>query len=189
MNDLQRHAEVELGIISTLPDDDNLIKPFIPAIKELVKVFSDQGHSGGSAPYGVAALTDTLRKLLSYKPLTPVQGHKDEWVTIDPDGEIFQNIRLSSLFKQGKDGDPYYLDAIIWKDQSGFTFSGSALMPDGERIKSRQFVNLPFLPKTFYIDVMGVEVAKDDWEFRIRDVKQLKKVFKYYKRYEQDPSY
>jgi hypothetical protein len=40
--------------------------------------------------------------------------------------------------------------------------------------------SFPFTPKTFYIDVRDVEIAKDDWESFIVDPSQLEEVWKYY---------
>ena len=180
MSNLVRHAEIELNLIAQEPDEDNLIKPFIPAIKEIVKIFAQQGHSGGSAPYGIRAITDTLRHLLKFEPLLPIKGEKSEWLTIDPDSVVYQNKRLSSLFKNGDDGKPYYLDAIIWKDQNGLTTTGRVLMPDGSKIYSAQMVKFPFIPKSFYIDVICKEIAPDNYEWHILDANQLDKVFDYY---------
>ena len=40
--------------------------------------------------------------------------------------------------------------------------------------------SFPFIPKTFYVDVIDVEVEKDDWESFVRDVEQLNEVRLYY---------
>jgi hypothetical protein len=40
--------------------------------------------------------------------------------------------------------------------------------------------SFPFTPKTFYIDVKDVEVAKDDWESFVVDPSQLDEVREYY---------
>ena len=36
------------------------------------------------------------------------------------------------------------------------------------------------MPKTFYVDVIEKEISKGNWEFEIKDKKQLKKVAEYY---------
>lgn len=43
--------------------------------------------------------------------------------------------------------------------------------------------SFPFTPKTFTIDVIDEEVAKDDWEMYIKDANQLKEVYEYYDKY------
>jgi len=98
-----------------------------------------------------------------------------------------ENTGCGCLFKFGKEGKPYYLDAIVVKNQHGQTYctNAGAICSDGSRIYSRNYVkSFPFTPKTFYIDVIEKEIAKDDFEFYIKDEKQLKRVWKYYERYE-----
>jgi hypothetical protein len=85
------------------------------------------------------------------------------------------------VFKEGKDGKPYYLDAIVWKNQKGNTYTGNCILnSNGDKIKSSQIIKLPFTPKTFYIDVFDYEIALDDWESKIVDESQLEEVWKYY---------
>jgi hypothetical protein len=183
LNNYQRHFERELKILREgLEKGDRLIiEPFIPTIKRITELFSKEGHSGCSASFAAPALAETIKNVLLFKPLSPITGADDEWS--NPGGEIFQNNRLSSVFKQGKDGKPYYLDAIVWKSQNDCTFTGSVFKADGVRVFSRQYIKLPFKPKTFYIDVIEKEVAKDDWESYIKDEKQLEEVFEYYEEY------
>ena len=50
-----------------------------------------------------------------------------------------------------------------------------------KKVGSAQYIkSFPFEPKTFYIDVIEEEVAKDDWEMYLKDPKQLEKVWEYY---------
>ena len=184
----QKHFEKELEILrSTLEKDDSLIiDPYIPAIKKLIKAFDKEGHSGCSAGYTAPAIANTIKNILLFEPLAPITGKDEEWNYNDPQNDSYQNKRLSSVFKQGKDGQPYYLYAIVWKTQTGSTWTGSALKTDGTRVRSRQYIKLPFKPKTFYIDVIEKEIAKDDWENYIVDEKQLEEVFQYYDKYKED---
>jgi hypothetical protein len=211
-------------------------------VLELLKIFSDEGHSGGSAPYavgcfkklakfesiedakkefikmgykpieeceddpdkwiqeGVLKLLETFLKfkrveiadkIIEYfatlamnEPLAPILCTDDEWNdtsdTWNGGDSHFQNNRLSSIFKEGKDGKPYYLDAIVWKNQKGITYTGGAFNSKGEKIKSMQAIKLPFQLKTFYIDVFDYEIGPDDWESKIVDESQLEEVWKYY---------
>lgn len=147
-------------------------------IFELLEVFGKQGHSGASAPQCVRM----FEKLANFKPLTPIKCTDDEWGETISNEDHYQNKRLFSVFKEGKDGKPYYLDAITWKTQKGFTYTGSAFDGKGNVVKSRQFIKLPFTPKTFVIDVIEKEIKKDDWEFYIKDDSQLDEVYKYYEK-------
>jgi len=165
------HAEQELKALgydlNQKEEDPN--KWICENVLELLEVFSSQGHSGTSAPYCI----NMFSKLANYKPLSPITCVDSEW--IDQGNDVFQNNRCSAVFKKGKDGKPYYLDAIVWRTQGGSTWSGTA-----EEITSRQYIRLPFTPKTFYIDVIEEEVSKDNWNFTIKDRTQLDEVFEYY---------
>jgi len=185
----QKHFEKELKILrSTLGEEnDNLIiDPYIPAIKKLIKAFDKEGHSGCSAGYTASAIANTIKNILLFEPLAPITGKDEEWNYNDPQNDSYQNKRLSSVFKKGKDGNPYYLDAIVWKTQTGSTWTGSAFKADGTKVLSRQYIKLPFKPKIFYVDVIEKEIAKDDWESYIIDEKQLEEIFQYYEEYKVD---
>jgi hypothetical protein len=108
-------------------------------LKELLLVFSSQGHSGASA----AITTDLIAKLMRYEPLGPLTGESSEWNQV---GEgVWQNNRCSHVFKQLDrfDGQAYDLDGIVWRDPDGFTFTnGESFVP----------VTFPYTPKTEYRD-------------------------------------
>lgn len=191
-----RFAERELTILSksaTNPENRPIIEPFIPEILALCEKFGKSGQSGGSAPYTATALSQAIKKLCLQEPICPITGIDDEWVYVADMGGgkdekecVYQNNRCSTLFKNSE-GKCWYLDAIVWKTQKGSTRGGSALLEDGNvfiKYFSRQYVkSFPFTPKTFYIDVIEKEVAKDDWEFYIKNPKQLERVFEYYDKY------
>lgn len=148
-------------------------------VLDLLSVFSLQGHSGFSASFCVRY----FEKLAMHKPLSPIMCTEDEWgkssFTHD---ETYQNKRLSAVFKKGKHGKPYYIDAIVWRNQKGLTYTGTVKDNDGNKISSAQNIKLPFTPKTFYVDVIETEVAKDDYESCVKDNSQLVEVFEYYTR-------
>jgi hypothetical protein len=63
------------------------------------------------------------------------------------------------------------------------TWTGSAFTENGMKIQGRQFIReFPWTPKSFYIDVIGEETAKDDWTFYICDGRQLDAAWKIYYR-------
>jgi hypothetical protein len=182
-----------------------IVKEFIPEIKALLQKFADSGQSGGSAPFTTAVIVQVIEKLLKQEPLGGIDGTDDEWVSLSDmgDKETYQNGRLSSVFKQGKEGKPYYLDAIVFKNPSkDYTFtSGSVDLPDlagdgnGGKIGSAQYIkSFPFEPKTFIIDVDEKEYRKNKdgsltpeegggwWESWVKDPNQLEEVWEYYDR-------
>jgi hypothetical protein len=166
-----KHAKRELVALGYDLNDkeEGPNKWIMENVFELLNVFGNQGHSGMSAPYCV----DMFSKLALFKPLAPITGEDCEWNEVG--NNIFQNIRCSAVFKDGKNGKPYYLDAIVWRTQNGTTWAGEA-----EGYRSRQYIKLPFTPKTFYIDVIEREIEKNGWEFTIKDKEQLNAVFEYY---------
>lgn len=205
-------AKRELSILSKSavdPNDRPIIEPFKKEILELCDKFGKSGQSGGSAPYTASAICQSLKKLLLEEPICPIMDIPDEWVDLSSysDGEyVLQNKRCSGLFKS-KDGC-WYIDAIIFKEENGITYSGWAI-DNNVVITSRQYVkSFPFIPKTFYIDVVK-EILPEDWQqepfiewdyydtkyfeetgeriwkkekyrMLVKSQEQLKKVFKYY---------
>jgi hypothetical protein len=182
-----------------------IIKEFIPEVKALVKKFADSGQSGGSAPFTTAVILQVIEKLLKQEPLGGIDGTDDEWHSLSDmgDDESYQNNRLSSVFKKGKDGKPYYLNAIVFKNKDkDYTFtSGSVDLPDlagdgkGGKIGSAQYIkSFPFEPKTFIIEVDEKEYRKNEdgsltpedgggwWESWVKDPSQLDEVWEYYDR-------
>jgi hypothetical protein len=147
---LKEHFRTELEILKKQNKGEELIiTDFVEDIYNIIDKFSKQGHSGGSAPYYSHTISETIKNVLSYKPLSPIEND-DNWN--DVDNNMFQNKRESALFKDGIDGRPYYIDAVVWQGVEEYdTYTGS-----NEETYSRQYVKFPFTPKTFYIDVIRV---------------------------------
>jgi hypothetical protein len=118
---LVSHAERELALLLKGCEESEgleMQKQVNENILELVRVFSRQGHSGGSAGYVIPI----LERLLRYMPLTPLAGDDNEWNKV---GEgVFQNKRRSSVFKDKDrfDGQPYDIAARIFSDDGGKTW-------------------------------------------------------------------
>ena len=180
-----------------------LVAEFVPEIEALVDKFGQSGQSGASAPYTAGAIVDTIKKMLAHEPLGEgIMGTDDEWNDCsifedeDEGNGTFQNNRLSSVFKQGKDGKPYYLDSIVFKPVGkDYTFTGNVSVSENseEKIGSMHCIkNFPFQPKTFVIDVHEKEYRKLKdgslveeegggwWESWLADPKQLDEVWEYY---------
>lgn len=183
-------AETELDIlIKSTPDA--IIRDFVPEILALCEKFGKSGQSGGSAPYVASALSQAIKKLCLQQPICPIMGTDDEWVNISDinDGKpMWQNKRCSALFKD-ENGDVKYVDAIVKRTQDGTTWSGRFWLSKEDYLTGNRNLQIsnslyvkefPFEPKTFYIDVIEEEVAKDDWEMYVKDKSQLDEVFKYY---------
>ena len=183
------HAKTELEIAGLFDKEGDFYEGMTgKAVMELIEVFSKQGHSGMSAPI----VADIFKKLANYEPLGPITGKDEEWSDVRDYGKgepWYQNKRYSAIFKDGKDGRAYSIDAIVKRDQNGTCWSGFAWLSEedyktGDRSKMvgrRGYIkSFPFTPKTFYIDVKDVEVAKDDWESFVVDPSQLDEIKEYY---------
>lgn len=186
-----------------------LIAEFVPEIEALVDKFGQSGQSGFSAPFTAGAIVDTLKKMLAHEPLGEgILGTDDEWVDRSYESDMspksfYQNNRLSSVFKETKDGRPYFLDAIIFKPiGKDYSFTGNSVaISEGseEKIASSQYIKaFPFQPKTFTIDVHEKEYRKLKdgslveeegggwWESWLADPKQLEAVWEYYDKKERN---
>jgi len=108
-------------------------------VLELLEVFSTHGHSGSSYGYAVSL----FEKLARFKLITPLTGNDNEWHEV---GEgVFQNIRLSSVFK-GKDNKPYDIDGrVYWewyKNEEGEVYK-SHFSKGGDRF----YIEFPYEQK------------------------------------------
>lgn len=72
------HAITELDLIGETSCEEPSMRK---CVLDVVRLVSDQGHSGSSAAW-LAALLD---KLLRFRPLTPPTNAPDEWVEVADD--------------------------------------------------------------------------------------------------------
>lgn len=98
---LLNHAESEFKAAGWLDENgnycDEMQELMCTGILEVIKTFSEQGHSGYSAGYAIAL----LNKLLNFKPLGPITGEDWEWVDVSYSGStLYQNKRCSTVFKE-----------------------------------------------------------------------------------------
>ena len=191
MSKTKSFAEHEFNLLlKSTPDA--VIRHFKKEIIALADAFGNSGQSGGSAPFVAKAISQAVEKLLLQKPICPITGITEEWHSCHSPGETLQNNRLSSLFKEGASGKPYYRDAIVFDGGITGTFTGNSVkLKNGELISSIQFIKkLPFTPKTFYIDVIETEWADKEetvkkqgggwWTSVVKDESQLQAVAEYY---------
>lgn len=151
MSNLINHAKREFQAMGW-DSSDEMQNAICENVIELLKVFSEQGHSGTSAPYAIELFT----KLASYEPLCPLTGNDDEWNLMCDDRTnnvvVYQNNGCSHVFKQSDrfDGKPYDIDAIhFWEWYS------SPDIDDGKPYKcyftssdSFATIEFPYTPKT-----------------------------------------
>lgn len=122
---LVRFAERELDLAGVGDPDADYDGALKGAVLEIVKVFSEQGHSGMSAAMVIAM----AEKLMRFEPLTPLSGEDSEWNDVGDFGSShmrWQNNRCSHVFKR-HDGLAYDAEGIVFEDADGarFTARGS----------------------------------------------------------------
>lgn len=117
MGNLAEFAKQELDRIGMTDDDvtgEDMNFHMRDHILRMVEEFEKEDHSGFSANYALSI----LKKLLAFKPLSPLTGDDDEWQHVyDNDlGEpVYQNRRLSTIFKSKSEG-AYDIDGkVFWE--------------------------------------------------------------------------
>jgi hypothetical protein len=100
---LVEHAKREIDL---LPEND---EGFKKAILNAVKAFSEYGHSGSSAFFGM----HLLHELLQFRNLTPLTNDPDEWIhhaeeVSGVEKGVWQSTRCSEAFSNNG-GKTFYL--------------------------------------------------------------------------------
>lgn len=177
-NNYMTHFVRELQILREAHNDESelIIDKFEEPIRSILEINGKQGHSGSSANFYAAHMSEIVNNAMLMKPLGPITGIDCEWV--DVNDEFFQNNRECAVFKNKETKKSHYLDAIVWSGKEEWdTFTGQV-----EDIHSSQNISFPFVPKTFYIDVVKIyqDEAGEEYTYKIKDRKQLEKVAEYY---------
>lgn len=136
-DNLVRYAEEELRRAGWY-DKDAFYGDLMPkAVMRMVREFSDEGHSGMSAPLAI----NLFKKVAAFEPLTPLTGEPDEWNEI---GEgRYQNRRCSHVFKDA-DGVAYDSNGRVFREPDGGCYTNR---------DSRVLVTFPYTPTIEYVDV------------------------------------
>lgn len=138
-NNLMAHAKRELALLRG-PDfdpveDGGMQDEIERCILDMVRVFSEQGHSGSSAAYTIGC----IEKLLRFEPVTPLTGADDEWVEVGHGLE--QNSRCGHVFREN--GEAYDIEGRVFREPDGGAYTSR---------DSRVPVTFPYTPTTEYID-------------------------------------
>ena len=128
--------ELEFAGYSASDTEDGPNKWLRDGTLELLRVFSEQGHSGSSAHCAIKMFTD----LASYKPLTPLSGDDGEWNEVGTG--VFQNKRASNVFKEG--GEAYWMDGIVFWEWYTSEETGERFKSYFTNRESRVPVTFPF---------------------------------------------
>lgn len=108
MTGLVDYAQRELELAGLFSPDSDYDGALGPAALEIVKVFSEQGHSGMSA----AIVTELAVRLMRYEPLTPLTYGPEEWNDVSEMSgtPMWQNNRDFAVFSTDGGVTHYRLD-------------------------------------------------------------------------------
>jgi hypothetical protein len=141
---MTERAIEELKLAGLYDKDSDYDGEIGKAVEELLKVFSNQGHSGFSAHITI----DVFSKIAGGGLLIPLNGTPNEWNEING---IIQNKRYYSVFAKNKLGEEAFdINGIVFKDSNGCCFTCK---------ESTIPVSFPYTPKTKYI-VQGTAEAE-----------------------------
>lgn len=141
MSNGMEHLDREWEAMGWSKDDEDDPQSWIyHHLKELLELFTSEGHSGTSAPYVV----ELFSKLALFKPLGPLSGKDSEWIEVGEN--TFQNKRCSHVFKEN--GQAYDIQGRIFRHANGTAF---------QSYDSRVDVTFPYEPTTEFVDVPDAE--------------------------------
>ena len=107
------------------PDkDDNLQQMAIRNVLELLETFSNQSHSGLSAPY----VLRLFHRLAFWKPLKPLTGEDEEWSKewgeAYGENNLQQNLRYSAVFRKNHDNSTAFnIEGRVFIDENGLSYT------------------------------------------------------------------
>jgi hypothetical protein len=163
---LLEHANTEMDFLGLhSPDGDDINDWAREAILDLLETLSKHGPSGASVNF----IVNTFAKLAKFEPLCPLTGVDTEWmdVTERPNGDvIYQNIRCSHVFKDGKDGKAYDIDGRIFIDQNGAAFTSYYYDSEHPERSSKVYIEFPYTPKSEFVKVF-YDYDTEDGDFVI----------------------
>ena len=156
------HALLEFRAAGWVDEDgnwkDEMQQIVCEGVLKLLMLFSEEGHSGSSAPYAI----NLFKKLAMYEPIVPLTGEDWEWADVrhNGDGSIhYQNKRCSHVFKDSYDGVAYDIDGkVFWEwherplleDEDGYPGIDTYKSYYTGR-ESRVYVTFPYTPNREYV--------------------------------------
>jgi hypothetical protein len=149
MSNLNKHALMEFKAAGWLDETgaykDEMQGMICDHVLKLLDVFSDEGHSGSSAPYAV----NLFKTLAMFEPIVPLTGEDWEWTLLDYGVDPkWQNKRCGRVFKDA-DGRAYDIDGVVfyeWFEDENHERHKSHFTSK----ESRVYVTFPYTPKTEY---------------------------------------
>lgn len=145
------HAIMEFRAAGWIDADGNYGDEMQKAICEhvlcLLDVFSDEGHSGSSAPYAV----ELFKSLAMFEPIVPLTGEDWEWVDLSYDDRVaYQNVRCSHVFKDA-DGRAYDINGKVFWEWYTDPETGEMHKSHYTCGESHVYIEFPYKPTREYI--------------------------------------
>jgi hypothetical protein len=155
MSNLRKHAISEFHAAGWTDEngvfEDDMQEAICKHVLKLLDVFTEEGHSGTSAPYTI----NLFKTLAMFDPIVPLSGDDSEWLEVGPG--VFQNKRCGYVFKDVTkfNGQAYNFQGKIFREPNGCCYTSS---------DSRVLITFPYTPKSEYIDVPfdNTETNQDD---------------------------
>lgn len=136
MSNMTKFAEDELNLIG-MHDEEGMNGAMRKHILHMVDEFSNEGHSGFSASYALQC----LKRLLAYKPLSPLTGKDDEWTEVGEN--MWQNKRYSAVFKDD-DGRAYNIEGKVFWEWCNDMSTGEKFKSYFTGRDSRVYIEFPY---------------------------------------------
>jgi hypothetical protein len=130
---------------------DEMQEDICKHVLKLLHVFSEEGHSGSSAPYAI----NLFSTLANFEPITPLTGEDWEWSDASEfngreGGPLYQNKRCSRVFKD--DTGAYDINGIIFYEWYTDKETGEKYKTYFTSRESKVRVTFPYLPKSEYVE-------------------------------------
>jgi hypothetical protein len=144
VSNLKFHAQNEFVAAGWCDENgvfkDEMQQAICEHVLKLLEVFSEEGHSGSSAPYAIN-LFSTLAK---FKPIAPLTGEDWEWVDVaEYNGSpLWQNKRCSSVFKD--ETGVYDIDGRVFWEWYRNSESGKVYKTYFTSKGSRVYITFPY---------------------------------------------
>lgn len=155
MSNYKSHAMSEFRAAGWVDENgtfnDEMQEAICNHVLKLLDVFSEEGHSGTSAPYAIRLFT----QLASFEPLVPLTGEDWEWH--EASEGVFQNKRCSHVFKQADrfNGQAYDIEGRIFFEWYTDEESGERHKSYFTNAGSRVPVTFPYTPTREYVERTG----------------------------------
>ena len=153
MSNLHKHAMDEFRAAGWVDEygkwSDDMQETICNHVLKLLEVFSDEGHSGSTAPYTV----NLFKKLAMFEPLVPLTGEDWEWNDISEygGGTKYQNKRCSRVFKD-IDGRTYDIEGKVFWEWWTNPETGEKSKSYFTNSNSRVYIEFPYTPTREYVE-------------------------------------